>query len=204
VALAFAGCAGAARQPPVDAAPRVIVRIADVTDCGGSGTTCAQLTSERRLRVALDGSAEPYAGTPLRVAPGPGLRTWGIELRPSRVRVRWPGQSTAPFDVALRGFGSKPRLAWSPTGARFALLEEFRETPTDRVLVVDPATRRSWILPLRPGVHEIWALTFESDDRLVAEIIGRHGYVKLAELDAVTGRVLRSAFLEQPVDRISW
>jgi hypothetical protein len=202
LAVVLAGCGAAAEQAPPG--PGVAIRIADVTDCGGSGTTCPELTSERRLRVGLDGSAVPLEGEPLRFAPGHGARSFGLRLDAGRVRVVWPDRSNPPLDMRLRGFGRDPHLSWSPSGARFALLEEIRERRTDRVLVVDPARRRTWRLPLAARVREIWALAWESEDRLVAEIIGRDEVLRLAELDAVTGRVLRSRLLDRVLTEISW
>src|SRR4051812_17366768 len=91
--LALAGCGSspAPRQAPAASPPRLVVKLADVTDCGGSGTTCPELTNPRRVSVGLDGSVAPFAGTPLRVAPGPGPRAWGVRLDARHVVVRWAG-----------------------------------------------------------------------------------------------------------------
>src|SRR5690349_4092317 len=43
--------AAAATAPPAPIDARLIVRIADLTDCGGSGTACPEFTRARRLRI---------------------------------------------------------------------------------------------------------------------------------------------------------
>jgi hypothetical protein len=203
--VALAGCGSSvSRQPPAATTPHLIVQIADVTDCGGSGTTCPELTNARRVRVGLDGSLEPFTGTPLRVTPGPGPRSWGVRLDAKHVQVRWPGQPVAALDLPLRGFGRNPRLSWSPSGRRFAVLEDFEAARSDAVLVVDPARRRSWRLPLARSVREIWALAWTDDERLVAEIIGRDEVLRLVALDATSGRVVRSRLLDHVFQEISW
>ncbi|WP_028066815.1 hypothetical protein [Solirubrobacter soli] len=186
--LCLAGCGAtpaAVRQAVPE--PRVIVQIADLTDCGGSGTSCPELTSRRRISIGLDGSVRASAGQ-------------GVSLQPGRVRVR--GQ--ASFDIAVKGFGKEPKLIWSPSRARFAVLEELQSGRQDHVLVVEPARRRWWRLPLARGVREISALTFKTDDRFVAEIVGPHDYIKLAELDATTGRVRRARYLENGFEELAW
>jgi hypothetical protein len=204
VALAGCGSSVAGQAPAATPPPHLIVRIADVTDCGGSGTTCPELTDSRRVRVGLDGSLHPFTGRPLRVAPGPGPRSWGVQLDAKRVQVRRPGQAVALLELPLRGFGHNPRLSWSPSGQRFSVLEDFDAARSDAVLVVDPAHRRSWRLPLARGVREIWALAWTDDGRLVAEIIGRDEVLRLVALDAVTGRVLRSRLLDHVFQEIAW
>jgi hypothetical protein len=201
--LALAGCGSPAQQQrPAVARPRLIVRIADVTDCGGSGTTCPELTNVRRVSVGLDGSLEPYAGPLLRVAPGPGPRTWSVQLKAREVRVRWPDHTS--LVVRLHRFGPHPRLSWSPSGRRFSVLEDFNDARSDAVAVIDPARRRWWRLPLAPTVGEIWALAWTGDDRLVAETIGRDRVLRLVALDATSGRVLRARLLDRGFQEIAW
>ena len=200
--LVLAGCGAAPAQPaPAGPDPRLVIRIADLTDCGGSGTTCPELTNERRVRVGLDGRLEPFRDVPLRRAPGPGPRPFGVRLQPGHVQVRGAG---APLEIALRGFGRRPRLGWSPSGRRFSVLEDFDNTRSDRVLIVDPARRRWWRLPVVDRVRELLALAWTDDDALVAEIVGRDGYLRLVALDPVSGKVRRSRTLNDVFREIAW
>src|SRR4051794_36001701 len=196
--LVLTGCASAPAQAP---ATHLIIRIADVSDCGGSGTTCPELTDVRRVRVGLDGSLEPFSGARYGVAPGAGPRPFGVRLRAGHLRVRRPG---APMKLTLRGFGAAPTLSWSPSGRRFSVLEDFNDARTDRVLIVDPGEGRSWRLRLRAPTKEIWALTWRDDERLIAETIDRHDYGHLATLDAVSGRVLVSQRVNDGFQAITW
>ena len=186
--LLLAGCGSSAAAPPQPPVVGVIVRIADLTDCGGSGTTCPELTGVRRIRVGLDGSVAPLAG--------------GVAFARGHVEFRSPGKP--PMEIPLRGFGSSPRLSWSPSGRRFSVLEDADAELVDRALIVDPAQRRWWPLPLSPQVRELPALSWTDDDRLVAETFGRDDYVRLVTLDAVSGERLRARFLDTPLREITW
>src|SRR3954468_20562569 len=112
--LLLAGCGSSAAAPPPPAT-HLIVRIADVSDCGGSGTTCPELTNVRRVRVGLDGSVEP----------GP---RQGVAVGAHQVAV-------GSLKIPLRGFGRSPRLISAPGDRRFAVLEDDDAPRVDHVLI---------------------------------------------------------------------
>ena len=180
----------AAQAPPTG--PHVFVSIADVVDVDVCGTSCPGYEGERAVRLALDGTFEPVNGAPLRY--GPGGQPWGIEVGSTAVRVRW--RSGEAMEIPLRHFGHAPRLIWSPSGRRFAVLETWGDPTTDRMLLVDPEQRRWRIVPSAGRATEILSAAYLTDDRLIAQTLDSDEYVRLTRLDAVTGRVVASRYSE--------
>jgi hypothetical protein len=207
LAATLVATAPAARgQTPPE--PRVIVHVADPTDCGGSGTSCPELDDDRLVSVGLDGSVEPFTGTPLHYPLTMAAPAWGLVPHAKAVQVRWrapAGRSQRPMRIPLRGFGEDPSLSWSPGGDRFAVLEDFDDDPVDRLLVADPGHRRWWAIPRSARAREFWAVSWLSDTQLVAETLDRHYYLRLSVLDAASGRVVRSRYLDAgPWRQIAW
>jgi hypothetical protein len=179
----------AVRQAP-SAGPHVLVRIADVEDVDVCGTSCPGFDGERVVRLAPDGTFERISGPALRY--GPGAHPWGVHVGSSAVLVRW--RSGESMDVPLRHFGRAPRLIWSASGRRFAVLETSGDTTVDRLLVVDPEQRRWLLLPRTRRAVEVLSAAFLSDDRLIAQTFDSHDYVRLTRFDTVTGRVVSSRY----------
>jgi hypothetical protein len=206
LAFVLAACGGPVRAahpqsgPTLPGGPHVLVRITDVQD-DVCGTSCAEYVGERVVRLAADGSFEPINGTALRH--GPGAQPWGVHVGSGAVRVGWPGGES--IEIPLQHFGDSPRLIWSPTGHRFAVLETWGDKTVDRLLVVDPKQRRWLLLPRTSRAVEITSAAFLSDDRLIAQTFDSHDYLRLTRFDAVTGRVVSSQYsLLEVIMNMQW
>ena len=120
-----------------------------------------------------------------------------MNVRAGAVQIRWrTGES---MEIALRGFGPSPRLIWSPSGRRFAVLETEYDRVVDRLLIVDPEQRRSRMVRKTRRAAEIQAATFLTDDRIVAQTFDSHRYERLTRLDAGTGRIVSSRYSLLPL-----
>jgi hypothetical protein len=198
LALAFGLAAGdrpsfaartVVRQTP-SAGPHVLVRIADVEDVDVCGTSCPGFDGESIVRLAPDGTFEPVSGPAFRY--GPGAQLWGVHVGSTAVRVRW--RSGDSMDIPLQHFGRSPRLIWSPSGRRFAVLETWGDATVDRLLVVDPEQRRWLLVPRARRAVEIPSAAFLTDDQLIAQTFDSHDYIRLTRFDAVTGRIVASRY----------
>jgi hypothetical protein len=194
LALVFALAASTAVGQAPPAGPHVLITIAFVED-DVCGTSCPVIDGERVVRLAPDGSFEEIGGPAL--VYGPGAQPWGVHVGSTAVHVGW--RTGDSMDIPLRHFGRSPRLIWSPSGRRFAVLETWGDDTVDRLLVVDPEQRRSRLLPLTARAHEFHSAAFLADDRSIAQTIDSHDYLRLTRFDAVTGRVVSSRYSLLPV-----
>jgi hypothetical protein len=111
----------------------------------------------------------------------------------------------AIMEVPLPAFGQKPTISWAPSGRRVSVLEDVHaHSRPDHLLVVDPARRDSWRLPIADRQSEYVAVTWLSDSRLLVET-SRSGVFRLAEVDTNTKRPVWSRDVgDQDYQAMTW